>query len=783
MIKNYLKISIRKLWKEKEYAFLNILGLTVGVAVSLLIILFVVDEFSYDDFHEHSEQIYRVQLGSEFGGEMQIKTILPEMIGPELKHMYPEVKEAVRYTGPYDNVLVYANGKSNFEKGHITADPSFFELFSFKRIAGDLETALKDPVSIVLTRSLAEKYFGTIDVLGKSFTIYYEEKIITAVIEDPPHNTHLDFTLISPSGYDGRRSWQYSSAKTYILLGPQADIEQLRAKLPEFIEKHAYQNYNDGLRKADPSKYALFLQPVVDIHLNPQGYGTSEKAGPLQYIYVFNIAAILILGIAIINYMNIATARSGSQAREVGVRKTVGATRKQLISRFLTESMFYSLVASALAVLIVELSLPYFNNFVGKGITLSLADNFWLLPALGSIALFIGLLSGSYGATVMSSFKPAAVIRGNPLPGQSGAGFRKTLVVMQFTASITLILITVLIYQQMEYVQETRLDSNDDEIVVLQNYDNLDSSYSSFRQKLLRNPEIDQVTTGHMPGSVSSRGAYTDSTGARTEVLYAYVGYDYADVLGLEVTSGRDFSPEFSDSNAVLLNQSAARWLGVERAYGQEVERANGRVVGIVEDFHMMPLYNTINPMILGYTDKAQRHILVKLKSGQIVDGLDRIRSTWDEFVPDQPVLYSFLDDELDKAYKSELMMAKIFSGFSGIAILLACLGLFGLSAYNAHLRTKEIGIRKVFGATVADVVALLSKDFIKLVLIGFLISAPLAYYFINLWLKDFAYKTTIGPIVFFITGIAVIVIALATVSWQSIRAALANPVDSLRSE
>ncbi|MDR8393448.1 ABC transporter permease [Aliifodinibius sp. S!AR15-10] len=783
MLKNYLKVALRKLWIEKEYAFLNILGLTVGIAVSLLIIFYVLDEFSYDDFHTHAERIYRIQMGKEFGGDMQVQSILPEMIGPTLKETYPEIREAVRVLGPSDRTLVETDAMSSFHEGYIRTDSAFFLLFSFNAAMGNLAQALTNPEAVVLTRSMAEKYFGSIAVIGNRITINNEEKTVTAVIEDPPHNTHLNFSAIGRLEASGRKAWNYYSSKTYVLLNQNANVDQLREKLPGFIKDNAYRDTGHGIEKADPSKYALYLQPVTDIHLNPRGYGSVQKAGPMQYIQVFILAAILVLGIAIINYMNIATARSGMQAREVGVRQTVGAGRGQLMTRFLVESGLYAVMATAFALLLVELVLPFFNDIVDKEMTLGVLDRIWLIPTLLGFALFIGVLSGSYGALVMSSFRPAEVIKGDPAAGKTGAGFRKVLVVFQFTASIILILITVLIYQQMEFVRESRLNTNDDQIVVLQNYaEKLNDSYKAFRHKLLAYPEVEQVATGHVPGSVSARAQYADSTGAITKILFADVGYGYSDILVLETISGRTFSPEYRDSNAVVINESAAKWLGVERAAGQYVNRASGRVVGIVEDFHMLPLYQPISPMILSFREGAQPHILVKLRSGNISVGLDRIQSTWDSFV-NEPALYSFLDEELDKSYHSELKMANIFAGFSGIAILLACLGLFGLSAYSAHQRTKEVGIRKVFGATVTDLTTLLSRDFIKLVLLGFIIATPIAYYTIHFWLKDFAYKIDVNTIPFILTGLATTVIAIATVSWQSIRAAIANPVESLRSE
>lgn len=785
MLKNYIKIAWRNLVKGKLYSLINILGLAVGIAVSLLIVLYIFDEVNYDTFFEESDQIYRVQFEHEFGGKKEMETTIPEMIGPNLKASYPEVEKAVRITGPYDNSLIEIDGKQFYQGGFISADSSFFDLFTYKALHGNLETALHQPGSLVLTQSLAEKIFGTTDVVGNSLKMRNSEHTVTAVIEDVPHNTHLQFSMIGYRESSGRKAWNYRSADTYVLLDEQASIDQLHDKVPSFIEKNAYVGAGEGLEKADAGKYNLYFQKLTDIHLNPQGYGAQQKAGPWQYLYIFGCVAVLILAIACINYTNISTARAAQQAREVGVRKTVGANRGQLISRFLVESILSSSAATLLAFFMLEIALPYFNDFVGKGLQLfGFEYDVVVFSGLIALALIVGILSGGYGALVMSSFKPSDVLKGSSLPGiYSGSGFRKALVIVQFTASIGLILTTVMIYQQMDYVRENRLNQNDEEIVVLENYRQLTDQYSSFRQKLMSFPEIELVSTGQKPGTISARSVIVDSTGKRTEILNANVGYGYNKVLGLELLSGRSFSPDYQDSSAVIVNKSAAEWLDIDNATGQEVRSFRVRVVGIVEDFHMLPLYEPIQPMIMRFDEEAQRHILVKLKGGQISEGLEQIREVWAEFVPSSPPLYSFLDDELDKAYRSELKMASIFGGFSLIAIILACLGLFGLSAYSAHRRVKEIGIRKVFGASITNLVALLSKDFIKLVLLGFIISTPIAYYVINRWLTDFQYKIEIDPRIFIITGVSVILLALATVSWQSIQAAVANPVDSLRSE
>lgn len=765
---------------------LNIFGLAVGIAVSLLIGLYIYDELNYDSSFAQSNQIYRVQFEHEFGGKKEMESTIPEMIGPNLRESYPEIEKAARITGPYDNSLIEIDGNQFYQGGFISADSTFFDLFTYEALHGSLERSLHQPGSLVLTESLAEKIFGTTEVVGNSLKMRNSEHTVTAVIKDVPHNTHLQFSMVGYRESSGRKAWNYRSADTYVLLNEQASVNQLHDKMPSFIEEYAYRSAGDGLEKADADKYNLYFQELTDIHLNPQGYGTQQKAGPWQYLYIFACVAILILAIACINYTNISTARSAQQAREVGVRKTVGANRGQLISRFLVESILSSSVATLLAIFILEAILPYFNNFVGKELQLFGFEHVVaVFTVLIALVLTVGIFSGGYGALVMSSFKPSDVLKGSSLPGiYSGSVFRKVLVTIQFTASVGLILITVLIYQQMDYVRENRLNQNDEEIVVLENYRQLTDQYSSFRQKLMSYPQIELVSTGQKPGTISSRMVIQDSTGKRTEILNANVGYGYTELLGLNVLSGRTFSPDFPDSNAYIVNKTAAEeWLGVEEVTDQKVRKTYGRLVGIVKDFHMLPLYEPIQPMIMRFDEKAQRHILVKLKGGQIGKGLDSIQQAWIEFVPSSPPLYSFLDDDLDKAYRSELRMANIFGGFSIIAIILACLGLFGLSAYSAHRRVKEIGIRKVFGASIANLVALLSKDFIKLVLLGFLISTPIAWYVINRWLTDFQYKIEVDPWIFIITGVAVIFLALATVSWQSIRAAVANPADSLRSE
>ena len=795
MLKNYLKIALRNLRRQKGYAFINVFGLAVGMAVCLLIVLFIQEERSYDQFHENADRIYRVHIVRGEGEQRSVSNNLPEPVAPLMYESLPEVEAFVKVSGPYAEVLITTNDRQRYEDRFMQASPAFFEVFSYKAIAGNLDTALDEPGSVVLTESAARTYFGDEDPVGQVLTATTRQGTdytVRAVIEDVPGNAHLQFNMVAHRPDRDQPHWNFSTTGGYVLLREDADLAALEAKLPGFVEQNAYY---DHPRETLPS---LLLQPVTAIHLYPEWGQPSAGMGPVQYLYLFGGVALLILLIACINFMNLATARSATRAREVGVRKTVGAGRGQLIVQFLSESVLMSLIALVLALVLVELLLPAFNAIVGQDLDIHYGSEPVLL-ILGGIAILAGLFSGMYPAFFLSSFRPARVLKGQ-LGGQtSGAGFRKALVVFQFGASVALILATVIIYNQMAFIRTTRLNANDDQVLVIQQSYVLENRFDTFKQAVGARPYVASVASGKVPGSIDGVSGYEDSTGVSYQIDYMNIGIDYLETLELELVAGRPFvasdfreglagfivgSTREEDRRPVIINETAVAVLGLKDPVGQFVKEVNGTVVGVVSDFHMLPMHETIHPLIMQFDPESTwAGVLVRLEAGRIADGLAEVQQTWQRFVPERPLLYSFLDDELDEAYRAELRLGNLFGAFAVLAVVIACLGLFGLTVFTAEQRTKEIGIRKVLGATVSHLVALLSKDFLKLVGVAFVIAAPVAYFTMNRWLEDFAYRIDLSGWVFVLAGVAALGVALLTVSYQAIRAALADPVKSLRYE
>lgn len=786
MLKNYLVIAVRNLSRQKGYAFINIAGLAVGMAVCLVILLYVQHELSYDRFHEKADRIYRLLLEDDG----RLSESLPDPIGPELEQTFPEVEAAVRIMDPLDEVLVTAGDRQGYEDGHIQADPSFFSIFSFRPVEGNLTTALTAPGSIVLTHSFAKKYFGDESPIGKSITLDSWAAMtytVKAVIEDVPGNSHLQFQTVAYRPKPEHKSWNYFYGPTYVLLRNGVDADAFERKLPDYARRSARANAPEGGsgRVYDES---LRLQRLTNIHLQPDPNAVAAKSRPVQYLHIFSAAAVLILLIACVNYTNLATSRSLRRAREVGIRKVVGAGRAQLARQFFAESILTSLTALVFAVVLVEAFLPVFGGIIGVDLSLRSSAGLEMIGLFIGIGLLVGVVSGSYPALLLSRFQPAHVLKGNVDARGSGSTFRKILVVFQFTVSVALILATVIIQQQMEYIRTKRLNANDAQVVVIANRGgSAIPNYDAFKRALLARPGIASVTTGKVPGSISATASYTDdSTDIVERVNFMAVGHDYLQTLGLTLIAGRDFSEDRDHTiqRPIIVNEAAVAWLDLEAPVGQQIRKfSDGTVVGVVEDFHMLPMYESVDPLVIQLNDEAVRNVLVRLEASQISQGLASILEVWKTHVPDRPILYSFLDDRLDEAYRSELHLGRILGAFGAVAILVACLGLFGLTAYMAEQRTKEIGIRKVLGASVLNIVTLLSRGFIYLVLIAIAVALPLAYFGMQRWLDDFAYRTEIGPGIFILTTAMVLLIALLTVSYQAIGAATANPVKALRYE
>ncbi|MEO6731409.1 MAG: ABC transporter permease [Ferruginibacter sp.] len=807
MYKNYIKIAWRNLSQKKGFTAINILGLAIGIATCLVILLFVQNELSFDRFNKKASQIVRVYFkGTNPGGKMNESTVMPPT-ALALKTDYPEVLEATRIRD-YGRPRFVVGNQTFKDAPFAFVDSNFFQVFTLPLLQGDAKTALVQPNTMVITKALAKKYFGNEDPMGK--TIHFKESTnppftITGVIDKVPDNAHFHFEMFaSMAGFPDSRSssWMQSEFYTYLVLQPGYDYKKLEAKLPRVVEKYMGPQILQGMGmtfeqfKKSGNSIGLFLQPLTDIHLHSDFAYDLSSSGDIRYVYIFSAIALFMLLIACINFMNLSTAGASKRAREVGIRKVLGSLKSELVRRFLVESVLITGIALLLAIGLVYLALPFFNNLAGTTLSLQWIQNPWLLPALLAFGLFVGVLAGSYPAFFLSSFKPIAVLKGKFTSGKKSIGLRSGLVVFQFFISITLMVSTAVVYRQLAYIQNKKLGFNKDQVLVLPETWLLGNNHEVFRQQLLQDPRIVSISTsGYLPAGPSWNNNFfvypEDNSTQLIKTLRYDVDYNYIPTLGIEMKSGRNFSKTFgSDSSGVIMNESAAKIFGWEKdAIGHTISNTNNegkkktyRVIGVVKDFHFKSLHVKISPLVMVMGDNSGTFI-AKIKTKDIAGLLATTKTLWDKYSVEEPFSYSFLDERFNASYKSEQKIGEILAIFAGLTIFVACLGLFGLATFTAEQRTKEIGIRKVLGASVSGVVALLSKDFLKLVGLAFIIASPIAWYVMDKWLQDFAYRISITAWVFIVTALIAIAIAIATVSFQAIKAAIANPVKSLRTE
>jgi putative ABC transport system permease protein len=784
MLKNYLKIVWRNLKRRPTISIINIGGLAIGLAVFIVIMLYVWHEYSYDNFFSQSNQIYRVVMVNKSSNFHPVNVNVPEPIAGQLKQLFPMVKQSVRVAGPFGSKLLSGSKGKIYSKKFAAVGASYFKLFDFTFIRGNAQTALNKPHSIVLTRELAKKLFGNENAMGKPVTVNNKSKYtVRGIIKNLPSNTHFKIAAFVKRPVNKNMNlWNYATNQTYVKLAQPHQAAHLQSLLPAYVENHKH--YPKGMTKQTPK---LVLQPIATIHLHPQSRQVPSSR-PF-YIKLLIIVAALILLVACMNYMNIATARSAMRAREVGIRKSVGAHRGQIIGQMMLESgitcLFAFIMALALVNLFRPLALHYFGISMNPLYQLSAG---WVGFLIG-LFVFITLLSGAYAAFYLSSFQPDKVLKTAGFQsGKKAALFRKGLVVAQFTISIAIIITTFLIARQMRFVRTHQLNGRTDQVMVIQNKSSAFSKhFKSFKNDLKAYSSIASVSAGIIPTQGSSAFAYTDSSGNTTKINVFGVKYNYFKTLGLKLISGMPFDPErAADSNAVILTKTYANELGYKTAKGQIMMRPRGKLIGIVQDFHSETLFEPEKPVMIKLMDSRMQRlgtVLIRLKHGRITDGIKQVKQVWHKYEPKFPLNFSFLDQIFAREYRTQNRLAKIFNVFAAFSILIACLGLFGLASFAAERRTKEIGIRKVLGASEASIVKLLSKDFLKLVAIGFLIAVPIGWYAMHRWLQNFAYKVSLSWWIFLLAGGIALIIALATVSWQSVRAALANPVDSLRQE
>ncbi|MCE7072793.1 ABC transporter permease [Dyadobacter sp. CY327] len=810
MLKNYFKIAWRNLLRNRAFSAINITGLAIGLASCLLISLYVLDELSFDRFHENGDRIVRVVFkGVMQGGEMKEAHVMPPTAAA-LKADYPEVLEATRLRrGGAPMVLrnqqIYTDDELAF------VDSNFLQVFTFPLVEGNVKSALIQPNTIVISTKLAEKYFGKQDAVGQIITFkdWKTPYKVTGVMEEMPAHSHIQFDMLaSMSSLEDAKStsWMISEFYTYLLLPEGYDYNQLNAKLPQTVEKYMGPQLKTALGltfaefKKKGNNLGLYLQPLTEIHLHSDFQYDLGTNGDLKYVYIFGAIAVIMLLIACINFMNLSTAGSSKRAREVGVRKVMGSEKIELVAQFLMESILLTGIALVFGGLICLAGLPLLNSLSGKNLGFSLEALPALIPALLIFGLFVGIFAGSYPAFFLSSFKPIAVLKGGNAAvklNSSGknVGLRSGLVVFQFFVSITLMVGATVVYQQLKFIQNKKLGYEKDQVLIVPAWA-LGKNMPVFKDELMRDSRVSNVSlSGFVPAGPSDNNNYMitpeDNPSQLLKTLRYEVDYDYLATLGMEMAQGRNFSKAYGlDSTAVILNETAAKALGWQHnAIGKTLSRRNNEgkgsayhVIGIVKDFHFKSLHEKISPLVMTLS-QDRGWMIIKTKNKEVSGLLAKMKNQWEGFKPDMPFTYSFLDERFNETYKTEQKTGKILAIFAGLTILVACMGLFGLAIFTAEQRTKEIGVRKVLGASVAGIVALLSKDFLQLVVVAIVIALPTSWWLMSRWLEDFEYKIDVSWWALALVSLVSVAVALLTVSFQSVRAALMNPVKSLRSE
>ena len=802
MVRSYLTSILRYVARNKAFTFINILGLAIGMMACMLITQFVMHEFSYDNFHVHKDRIFRLQLDRYNKGEITTQWAAGAMgIGPDVKDNFPEVEDYVRLTG--ENAL-FSYGDVFFkEEGVYYATESFFEIFSIPLIYGVDSLVLKEPFKVVLSESMAKKYFGDEDPIGKTITNNGETDYeVTGVFRDLPPNTHMKISaLFSYASFESlvnnpeaMRSWHWDGHFTYVLLDQRADPNVFEQKLLKFSEDHEAEE----LKRAGAAM-VFHLQPLTDIHLDSDFMYEFKSNGNRQSAYFLSIVAVLILVIAWINYINLSTAKSIERAREVGVRKVMGGYRSQLVQQFLFEAVLLNTAAVAIAVLLVILFTPSFSELTGRELGYLLFEErmFWVWTGL---FIFAGaLLSGLYPAFVLSAYRPVEVLKGRFKNTGKGLMFRKGMVVVQFVATITLMVGTFTVYRQLRFMQDQKLGVDIDQTLVLQSPNVVDSTYADkfqvFKQQISQYPEVSGVTAassvpGRQPGWNAGgirRLSQREDESNQYRIIMMDAGFIKA--FGLEVLEGRPFSAALANERKnVMINESAARLMGfstLEDAINDEIFFWGDtfRIVGVVKNYHQESLKKAFEPLIFRYNDAPGGYYSIKFNTANVRESLAKFEGHWKELFPGNPFIHFFLDDHYNEQYKADQQFGKVFGVFSLLAIFIASLGLFGLSSLTAVQRTKEIGVRKVLGASIQSILGLMSREYIVLLMISILLAVPVAWWIMSGWLEDFSYRIPLSWFIFAVPSVAVVFIALVTVSLQTVKAARANPVTSLRYE
>jgi putative ABC transport system permease protein len=799
LIWNYFKIAWRRIRRHKGFAFINIAGLALGMACAIIILLWVQNELSYDRFHENRDSLFRVAAFVTFPNSSAHTALGPPPLAPALKEEFSEIIQSTRFDDCPRIVFRYQD-KAYYEEKGVLVDPSFFEMFTFPFIQGNPQTALSDPFSVILTAKTAAKYFGTEDPLSKDLLIEGQLMKVTGVLKDVPENSHIQFNFVLPFELkrllgDNIDYWGNTNTYAYVQLNKEANPAEVDKKIENFLSEKLATIF----RMNKPFDVKMYLQPISDIHLSSyisdQNYAVVSDS---KYVYIFSIVAFFILIVACINFMNLFTARSMKRAKEIAMRKIVGSNRAQLIKQFLAESLLFSFFSLLAALVVVHTFLPMSQSLLNKNVSVNLL-NFKFIISLLSITFLTGILAGSYPALFLSSLSSIRILKGRNLRSRGQLWVRKLLVIAQFSLSIILVIATIMIYKQIEFMRNTELGFDKENVVYMPLKGNISKHYETFKNELLQEPSIlsisaknshpleasDYTTDIEWPGKDPSQQIIMEATG---------VDYDYIETMKLEMKEGRSFSREYPTDvgGAFILNEKAVELMGLKSPLGKEIKvwRRKGIIIGIMKNAHFRSLKQQIEPQIQYlYSDLNTQEmnefgvILVRIKKGQITEALASLKKIWREMETNYPFEFGFLDQSVDNQYRNERQISRIINIFTALALFISCLGLFGLASFMAEQRTKEIGVRKILGASVSQILRMLSTDFAKWVILASIVAWPLAYFILREWLGQFAYRVNLGIEIFLLSTLFTLLVALSTVSYQALKAATSNPVESLRYE
>jgi putative ABC transport system permease protein len=810
MLRNYFLTAFRIIARQKVYSAINIFGLTLGITSALLLLLYIVDELGYDRMHNDADRIYRSSLFAKLQGQEIISAYTGLPMAEALRKDVPAVESTVRIA-KWSTLPVRYEDKAFTENRFLLTDSNFFDFFDYELLVGNPKHVLNGPNKVVITESVARKYFnyqgpGDRSPIGKLFFIGSEGETkaeVTGIAADAPYNTHLKFDFLlslSSSPMMNYPMWLNSSVITYFKILPNTSIDQVNDTYDYFINTYVAQEIQQFLKMdmeqltSSGSGIEFRTQALTDIHLRSSFSDELEPGGNIRYLYLFGLIAAFLIVLACINFMNLSTARAANRAKEVGIRKTIGALRNRLIGQFMLESFLYTLLSVVFALMLVSVSLNFFNIITAKNIAFTSLLTPTFIGGLLVFTLFVGIVAGSYPAFYLTSFKPAEVLKGKVRSGMKGSGIRNALVVFQFFISIGLIIATLMVFQQLKFVQQQNLGFDKENVMTMLHTLNLGKDGTAFKNELLQYPEVVSATfVNRMPPDIDWSSTFRIMDTDQEHLLAVYqTDFDALKTMGYEVVAGRFFSRDFpADSGKVLVNETAFRQFGWDTHEGKKIfsrfntlEGNELEVIGVLKDFNFQALKNNIRPMIIVLGSEPNFEMGIRFANSNVQANIDKVEQLWKKYSPDAPFEYSFLDQNFEAKYRAEQRMGQVFILFTGLAIIIACLGLLGLATYAAHQRAKEISIRKVMGASVMQVVVLLSKDFARLILIAFVLAIPLTWYILErYWLEGFAYRIDFSPWVFIFAGALALVVALITISFQAIRAAMSNPVDALKNE